>query len=101
MKSRNNDRSRVMLKVVSFMDCIPGNRKTADGPPILILTFAHQGEIEEPLLLSIADAEKLWLKCTECLAHHDHELANAVFDRFLSGNPDSDDDGPSESWKGA
>ena len=100
MSARNNDRSRVMLKVVQFLDCTPGNRKKADGDPILILTFAHQGEIEEPLMMTMPDAEVLWAKCTECLAHHGDEFAQYILDRYLSGNPDDDDDNyPSEGWK--
>lgn len=99
------------LRVITLMDCVPGNRHTPDGPPIAILTLAHRDQIEQPMMLTIEDVGRLLIKCLECLATHKDGFAQYLIDEYLTDHPkgpsverdddDDDDDDPAESWKHA
>lgn len=97
------------LRVVTLMDCVPGNQKTPDGPPISILTLASKDEIEPPMMLSFEDTKRLWVKCTESLASGNDEFAKYLLEQYLPANGENDqagpksddDDDPSEAWKKA
>ena len=83
------------LKVVTVMDCVPGDT-TDDDVPITILTLAHDGEIEEPLCVSIEDTERLVVDLLISLASHDDEFARYLVDTYFSNADDDDDEGEDE-----
>lgn len=98
------------LRVMTLMDCVPGNRHTPDGPPIAILTLAHLDQIEKPMMLTIEDIGRLLIKCLECLATHKDDFAQYLIEEYLTERPkdqstrgedDDDPDDAGEEWKRA
>src|SRR4051794_22730011 len=96
------------------MDCVAGHARTPDGEPITILTLAHLDEIEQPMLLTLDDTERLVIKCLESLATAKDSFAAYILQRYFGadeiknpphtdpdGTDDDDDDDPFEAWKKA
>jgi hypothetical protein len=66
------------LKVITFLDMTPGYADTPDtGEKIGILTIEHNGEIEQPMMIRLADVKRLVAKGAMVVAHHgDEETEN-------------------------
>ena len=73
------------MKVMTFLDATPGraDRPAPDGEKIAILTFAHRGEIEQPMMLTLGDTKKLAISLLETLAHHGDEKAEKACEIYV------------------
>ncbi len=84
---------RQRLKVVTLMDCVPGDADPVEGEtekePITILLFSHLDEMEEPLMLSVADTETLMVKLLSSLAAHGDDFAEYLLDRYFADDDDA------------
>src|SRR5687767_12840040 len=74
---------RQKLKVVEVLECVPGNARTTDGPPITILTLAYKGEVQQALLVSLRDTKKLVTDLLVALAHHGDAFAKDLLDEHF------------------
>jgi hypothetical protein len=87
-----------MLRVIELIDCVPGHAPTVGGRPISMITFAHLGELEQPLALSFEDTKLLTTKLLESLAEHGHEPSRWLLKEYFQahksdlGLDDSDDE---------
>lgn len=91
MMGRSTDMERMInseepdqfhARIVTLMECAPGDDHTHNRPATLI-TFAFQGEIEQPILLSLKDTEKLLVGLLGSLAEHGNEKAEEIRDRYF------------------
>jgi len=78
------------LKVVTVMDCVPGD--TDVGEPITILSLSHDGEMEEPLCVSIRDTQRLIVDLVISLASHDDDFARYLLNTYFNNADDDADD---------
>lgn len=75
-----------MLRVIDLIDCVPGHAPTVGGRPISMITFAHLGELEQPLALSFEDTKLLTTKLLESLAEHGHEPADWLLKEYFQAH---------------
>lgn len=91
-----------MLRVIDLIDCVPGHAPTVGGRPISMITFAHLGELEQPLALSFADTKLLATQLLESLAEHGHEPAGWLLKKYFQAHrsdfdvDDADDESTSD-----
>jgi hypothetical protein len=71
----------IIMKVVNLMECVPGD--CDDGRPITVITFAHLGEVEAPLMLTMRDTERLCTDLLVSLAEHGCKTSQEILDRYF------------------
>jgi hypothetical protein len=81
---------RQRVKSVQFMNCTAGKMAKRKGQPVTILTFAHEGEIDPPMALSISDTKALVVRLLSSLAAHDDDYADAVLDQHFRASDGSE-----------
>lgn len=71
------------LKVVNVLDVQPGRADAPEvGEPIAIITFEHDGEVEQPLMLRLRDVRSLTGLLLRTLAHFHDEKAQRLMEEF-------------------
>jgi hypothetical protein len=72
------------MRVMHVLDCVPGyagDPKKPEPPngyePIAILTMSYKNEVEQPIMLSMRDTQKLLTSLHGVLAHHTAELEDS------------------------
>jgi len=70
MNDHNDKPTEQYLKVITFLNMSPGHADTQDGEPIGILTVEHNGDIEQPMMIRLADIRRLFAATEMVLAHH-------------------------------
>lgn len=96
MTESNDSPVRQTLKIVELLECVPGHATHPDGPPITILTLGHLGEVEQPLLLTVEDTQKLVVDLLISLAHHGDDFAEGLLHKHFRDNEYVPEDGRRE-----
>jgi hypothetical protein len=90
-KKNADDPIAQQLKVVQVLRCVSGYaRQPVDGAPIAIVTLAHNGEVEQPMLLYLDEAEKLAFRLMAVLDYHGNDLAKKIVADHLRPRLDAD-----------
>jgi hypothetical protein len=76
----------------------PGQPVPEEGEKMASITFGYDGEVEQPVMLSLSDASRLIADLLSVLAHHGSEYAQAIFDEHFAGKDPQRFDG--ETGKG-
>lgn len=75
---------RQRLKVVSLLNVEMGKTlSTAEVRPIVIVTLGWQGEVEEPLAITLPDAKRMALGMLRAVARFGDEAATAIVEQIL------------------
>jgi hypothetical protein len=83
MTDSSNDTVRLQLKVMQLLDCVAGNARTPDGPKIIILKLAHLDEIEQPMMFSIYDAQRLVWLLLFAMKDHGDDVARKLLRKYF------------------
>ena len=85
------------MRVVSLMECTPGNRQNADGEPVTIITIAN-GDNIEAIAFNLKDTKALVIDSLISLAEFDNEFAKYLLQRyFIVGDDQKPEAGPFEN----
>jgi hypothetical protein len=79
--SDDDDKELYPAKYVHLMECIPADEES-QKQPVTVITFAFNDEIESPLMLSLAETEKLLTGLLASLASHGDEMATEILDKY-------------------
>jgi hypothetical protein len=80
------------LRVVEYIDCVPGRTAGRTERPIAIITLAHLGELDQPLMLDLCDARRLAEALTAVMTHFGENAATQRDDECFPRKHDPSDE---------
>ncbi len=80
----SNDFTTEHARVMEVMDCVASHAETPDGLPVAIIKMAYQGELEQPMLISLRDTRSLLLHLVAVLAEHGDPFAKELTKRYFT-----------------
>ena len=84
MYENDNEPVGQRLRCVTLLDVTPGHAREADvGQPIGILSFSYKDELEQGMMLTMADVRRLAIGCLVVTAHHEGGIAEEIVRQYL------------------